>query len=109
DKLYLAESQTGYVTQERKNWNSFDYADFQYTATVVSSSGLNVTLTSTANIQVGDSLYQIDSLGNLVGQSIITGVTSSTVITVTDLIPWIAGTATVYQPITVSFKYTPIG
>jgi len=109
DKLYLAESATGYVTQERKNWNVFDYADFEYATTVVSSSGLNVTLTSTTNVQAGYSLYQTDSLGNLVGQSIITSVVSSTVIAVTDLIPWIAGSATVYQPISVAFKYTPIG
>jgi len=109
DKLYLAESTTGYVTQERKNWNIFDSADFEYAVTVSSSSGLTVTVNSTTNLQAGYSLYQVDNLGNLVGLSIITNVVNSTTLTVTDLIPWIAGAATVYQPISVSFKYTPIG
>lgn len=109
DKLYLAESTTGYVTQERKNWNNFDYADFEYAVTVVSSSGLTVTVNSTTNLAVGMSLYQVDSLGSFVGKSIITAVPSSTTLTVTDNISWIAGAATVYAPIDVSFRYTPIG
>lgn len=109
DKLYLMESTRNTVSQERKNWNVFDYADFQYAVTVVSTSNLTVTLTSTTNIVAGMSLYQTDSLGSLIGQSIITSVVDSTHVKVTDIIPWIAGAATIYEPIAINFKYTPIG
>lgn len=108
DHLYMCYS-TGQVVRERKNWNIFDYADFQFPVTVVSSSGVNVTLVSTTNVSAGSTLYQTDSLGSLVGQSIITEVVSSTVIKVTSTIGWIAGAATVYDPIHVNVLYTPIG
>jgi hypothetical protein len=109
DKLYLMESTASLVSQERKNWNIFDYADFEYAVTVVSSVTTSVTLASTTNLEAGMTLYQEDSMGNLVGSSIITDVVSSTVITVTDTMSWIAGAATVYAPISVQFKYAPSG
>jgi hypothetical protein len=108
DHLYLCYS-TGQVVRERKNWNIFDYADFQYPVTISASSGLSVTVNSTTNIAVGDSLYQVDGLGLEVGLSIITAVVDSTHILVTDVINWISGAATVYQPIPVVFQYQPVG
>jgi len=108
DHLYLCYPD-GQVVRERKNFNIFDYADFEYPVTVTSSTNLTVTLVSTANITAGDSIYQLDSLGNFVGQSIITNVVNSTQITVTDLILWVAGPATIYQAIAVNAVYTPIG
>lgn len=108
DHLYLCYS-TGQVVRERKNWNIFDFADFEFAVTIVSSSLLTVTLSSTTNMAVGDTLYQTDNTGALIGQSIITNIVSSTVVTVTDLIPWIAGAATDYQPISVGVQYNPIG
>lgn len=108
DHLYLCYS-TGQVVRERKNWNIFDFADFSFAVTVVTSSGLVVTLASTTNITVGDTLYQEDSLGSFIGQSIITEVTDSTHIKVTDTVPWISGAATIYQPISVGVQYNPIG
>jgi hypothetical protein len=108
DHLYLCYP-TGQVVRERKNFNIFDYADFEFPVTVTSSSGLTIHLVSTANVVAGDSLYQTDSLGGFVGQSIITSVVNSTDIVVTDPINWVAGAATVYQPIPVNATYTPIG
>lgn len=108
DHLYICYSD-GQVAKERKNWNIFDFADFEYSVTVVSSSSLTVTLSSTTNVSVGDTLYQEDSLGSFVGQSIVTAVTDSTHIVVTDLITWVAGTATVYQPISVGIEYNSVG
>lgn len=108
DHLYLCYS-TGQVVRERKNWNIFDYADFEFTVTVVSSSNLTVTVNSTTNVSVGDTLYQTDGTGAFVGQSIITAVVDSTTLTVTDLVTWLAGTATVYQPISVAVQYNSIG
>lgn len=107
DHLYLCYA-TGQVTRERKNWNNFDFADFSYTVTITGSNGLIVDLVSTTNVETGYTLYQTDSSGNIVGQSIITAVVDSTHITVTDIVPWVAYTATVYQPISVNMAYTPI-
>lgn len=109
DHLYMCYS-TGQVVRERKNWTIFDYADFEFPVTVVSSSGATVTLTSTTNVAAGDSLYQVDAIGSFVGQSIITAVVDATHITVTDsTISWVARPATVYGPIPVNILYTPIG
>lgn len=110
DKLYLMEPTNSTVVQERKNWTIFDYAEFEYPVTVVSSSGTTVVLSSNANASVGSTLYQVDTLGSFVGQSIILSVsTNGTDITVTDTITWIARPATIYNPIPVSFQYNPIG
>lgn len=109
DHLYMCYS-TGQVVRERKNWTIFDYADFEFPVTVVSSSGAIVTLVSTTNVTAGSTLYQVDGLGSLIGQSIITAVTDATHVTVTDdTITWDAGAATVYDPIAVNVLYTPIG
>lgn len=108
DHLYLCYS-TGQVVRERKNWNNFDYADFQYPISVVSSSGLTVVVNSTANVMAGDSLYQVDGFNQLVGVSIITAVVDAITLTVTDTIFWIVGAAITYQPIPVNCRYTPVG
>jgi hypothetical protein len=108
DHLYLCYP-TGQVVRERKNWDIFDYADFEYAVTITSSSGVTVHLASTTNIAAGDSLYQEDALGNFVGQSIIVSVDSATQITMTDIIGWANSAAIVYQPIAVNATYTPIG
>jgi hypothetical protein len=107
DHLYLCYS-SGQVVRERKNWTNFDYTDFSFAVTVTSASGLTVHLSSTTNCSVGATLYQLDGTGSLVGQSVIVSVDSSTQITVTNLFSWIAGAATVYNPISVNVAYTPI-
>lgn len=110
DHLYLDQSLTGIVTRERKNWNIFDYADFSFPVTIVSNIGATVQLTSTVNIVVGATLYQVDGLGSFIGQSKILGVPDSTHVVVADaFVSWIAGPATVYNPIPVSVQYLPIG
>lgn len=108
DHLYLCYT-SGQVVRERKNWNVFDFADFEFPITVVSSSGLIITVNSTTDITAGDTIYQNDILGSFVGQSIITSVTDATHIVVTDDIQWTAGDATIYQPISVGVAYNPIG
>jgi hypothetical protein len=109
DHLYICYS-NGQVVKERKDWTNFDFAELQYAVNIVSSSGTTVVLTSTTNMAVGDTLYQIDGLGSLVGQSIITEVTDATHVEVTaDDIAWMAGAAIDYQPISVGVQYNPIG
>ena len=108
DHLYMCYA-NGQVVRERKNWTLFDFADFEYTVTVTGHSGLTVFLASTANVAIGDTLYQTDSLGNFIGQSIVTNVVDALTITVTDFINWQNRVATVYQPIPVGLEYNPIG
>lgn len=108
DHLYLCFAD-GQVARERKNWNNTDFADFSYTVTITSSSDLTVNLASTTDVVAGMTLYQEDGDGSLVGQSIIASVDSSTQITVSDMVSWLADTATVYAPISVNVAYTPIG
>jgi len=108
DHLYLCYP-TGQVVKERKNWNVFDYADFQYGIMITASSGTSVTVNSTSNIAVGDTLYQVDGLGIEVGQSIVVSVDDLTHIHVTDVFFWLNSAATIYKPIPVDFIYTPVG
>ena len=109
DHLYLMQPLTSLVTRERKNWNTFDYAEFSYAVNITSTSGVTVHLTSTTGLAAGMTLYQATTADDLVGQSIIVSVDSGTQITVTDQINWNTGAATVYAPISVNVAYTPIG
>ncbi len=109
DHLYVCFA-NGQVARERKNWNIFDYADFQYDINIVSAVDDVITVTSSADIAVGDTIYQVDGIGSFVGQSIVTIVNNATTVTVADdNVDWIAGTAVDYKPISVGFTYTPIG
>jgi hypothetical protein len=96
------------VTRERKDWTNFDFADLSFNVDILSFSGLFVTLNSTLNIEVGYTLYQADSMGNFVGQSIITQIVSDHIVKVTDLIQWDIFGAGIYQPINWNIIYTPI-
>ena len=96
------------VTRERKNWNTFDYADFSYPVNITSSSLATVHMTSTANVVAGMTLYQTDISGNFIGQAIVVSVQNLTTITVDTNVSWIAGAATVYQPIPITITYTNV-
>lgn len=109
DHLYVCYS-SGQVARERKNWNIFDYADFEYPITITSASGTTINVASSTDIAAGDVIYQVDGLGSFVGQSIVVSVNSATAITVEDTdLPWIAGAAIDYKSISVNLTYTPIG
>lgn len=109
DHLYVCFA-SGQVARERKDWTIFDYADFQYNINIVSSVLATITVTSNANVAVGDTIYQVDGLGAFVGQSIVTSLPNSTTIIVEDTdVHWVAGTAIDYKPIPVNLTYTPIG
>ena len=60
DKLYLGsgDSNYKYIYQERKGFDIFDNADEEFSVTINSSSGTGVTLASTTNIVVGQTLAQ---------------------------------------------------
>ena len=101
NKLYMGGSnQQVYV--ERKDYASTDYADDQYTVSIVSSLDGTLTLASTTNLAVGDTIQQGSA------ESVITAVPNSTVITVQDTtVEWTAGAATVYRPIDAALEWIP--
>ena len=110
DTLYLSNFQNGnYVAKQRRTQTIFDYADFQYDFNIVSSSGYTVIVDDSTNITAGGTIYQTDSVGNFIGQSIVVAVINSTTITVTDLIGWQPGLATFYTNINSYFEYTDVG
>lgn len=64
DKLYIGATDINFIEQERKNFDRTDYADRQFTFTLGPNviSGANVTLSSVANVTVGDVLEQVQFL-----------------------------------------------
>lgn len=98
DKLYLGSADSGYIYQERKDFAVTDYADDEFPITIVSSSGVTVTVDSTANLAEGQTLVQGGR------SSAIASVVDATTITVADTLTWTAAAATAYNPIDVEME-----
>lgn len=99
DKLYLGSGDSFDLEEERKNRNYTDFVDHGLPYTIVSSSGTQVVLTTTTEIEVGDLLYQSATV-----QSLILEVQPGYVL-VQDEITWSAGDATVYKGIACELEY----
>lgn len=110
NKLYLGDSDDGFVLQERKTNTVADFADISFPVTITSSSGNLVNLSSTANCSIGWSLSQPISGAdnpNFPNTSVITNIISGTQIQVEDIIGWDAGAAAVYEPILCQVTFAP--
>lgn len=101
DRLYLAMSDSSNVTKERKNRDYTDYVDHEVPYVLVSSSGTTVYLTDTAEIEVGDVLYQSASVQSLV-ESVEPGL-----VVVEDSLTWAAGAVSIFKGIQVEAEWTP--
>jgi hypothetical protein len=86
DRIF-ASIDTGYITREKKAGTKFDYADGLTAVTVVSYTGLDVTLSSASGLTVGQGLYQTDTR-----YGIITAINSN-VVTLDRGGSWQPGTA----------------
>jgi hypothetical protein len=107
DKLYYGDAVNNFVYQERKRFDATDYAMEEMPVTITSSTGTTVNVNNTAGVNVGDTIAQF--LGSVViRESVITQIVSPTQIYVTDILTWTNNSATVYRPIVVAVKYTPI-
>lgn len=106
NKLYLTPSyNSDYLYQEVKTYNpnGFDYGDDRYPVTIVTSSGLDVTLNSVTNAVVGQTLLQ-----NFF-TSVITAVDiPTTTITVSNLFSWQNTSATLVNPFQQTVVTAPI-
>lgn len=120
-RLYVASADSSYpfVFQERKSFTTIDFADIEEPATITafdnSVTPPVVTVTSTANAQVGWSLAQLVLQGGVPTQvlniSVITAIIDATHLAVTDAINWDLSnlSQTAYeQPIVVDVRYCPI-
>ena len=102
DKLYFGDALSSWTEKERKTRTYTDSVDYGTTYTIASSSGMNVFLTSTNEVEVGDVLYQSASV-----QSVITAVEPAFV-TVRDTVTWANGDVTVLKAFEVEVEYAAI-
>lgn len=108
NKLYIADGSSN-VFQERKNFQTSDYSDQKYTVTInsVTLATNTITLASSLNVQIGDTLQQTVSGTQYSTQ--VTGNNSGTgVITVTSAAGFAAGSAEDYRVIAIKIRYAPI-
>jgi hypothetical protein len=102
NKLFMGKGDSGQVMIERKSYTNADYADEQYAINIVSiDSDDTLTVTSSANIQVGM------ALGIYPEVSEVTEINGN-VITVLDSTKLETGGAYVYQPIDNFIRWVPI-
>ncbi len=103
DKLYLGDSSTSYVNQERKAYDYTDYVDFGFTATISAVSGTTITINNSDEIDAGDVIYQsatvwsmVDSVDSVAGT--VTAVLTSSLV---------AGSATILKAIPTKIAWVP--
>lgn len=103
NKLYFGSSSAAsrFIWQERKNYDNTDFADRTFPVTIVSSTGLIVTVASTTGLEVGWTLAQADRISK------ITSIPDATHLVVEDFLLWTAGAAIVAVPIPVSVRFVP--
>ena len=104
DKIYAVDPTSKYLNQERKDGTFHDFADETIPTTILSSSGLNVTLVDASNVSVGDLLYQSDAFS-----SIITAVNlAANIVTVTDIVAWVPANPSYYlKSISCTMEWVP--
>lgn len=66
DKLYLGDAESEYINQERKTYTFRDYIDEATSVTITGVSGTIVSVTSVNGLEVGDLIYQSESLNSQV-------------------------------------------
>jgi len=101
DNLYLGNGGSNTVSKERKSFTYTDFADESIAVTISSSSSYSVTLSSVSGVSVGDVLLQGSSFAT------ITAISNNT-LTVSSLISWSAGAASVYPSIDNVLEWKPI-
>lgn len=103
DKLYLGswDQDSPYIYQERKAFTVDDYADEEFSLTIVSRDDYTLTVVSTANILARDKIKQ----GSRVG--IVSEVIDATTLEMDRISAWQAGAATNYRPIEVDVEFVP--
>lgn len=103
DRLYSGNGSTYFIHQHRKDFVVTDYADDEYDLNVSSYSGTTVTVDSTSDAVVGQTLYQSTDV-----QAVVTEVTDATHLEVDRDADWVAAAAKLYDPIESTIRWAPI-
>lgn len=107
NRMYYGDATNNFVYQERKRFDATDYAMEELSVSITSSSGLLVNVNSTTGAAVGDTIAQLSG-SIVIRESVIDQVVSGTQLQVRDTLSWAVAAATIYKPINVDVKYTPI-
>jgi len=99
DKLYAIRISDGQVLQERKSLTLNDYADDEFSITINSNSGNQLTLASVANLVVGMTIQQGSQRG-------VVEAINGSVVTVDNSGPWSNAAATAFKPIDVKLRWS---
>lgn len=103
DKIYTGSGIKNVIDQERKSFDYTDYADREFTATVVSVSGKTIELTSVTDIAVGDVVNQ----GGL--EAVVLAVdTLNDTLTLNNIFAFTTGSITVFKAIPCKVQYSPV-
>jgi len=100
NKLYMGHPTNDYVYQERKDFDTSDYADEEYAVNIVSSDGFTVTLTSTSVVQLGYTLKQG-------GRESVVESIDGNILTLDKSLSWFVGAANVFKPILTEVQWVP--
>jgi hypothetical protein len=108
DKLFVADA-LGNIFEERKSFENTDYADEEYIVTITSTNPVNnlISLSSSANVQVGDVLQQTVA-GTQYSTQVIINNTVTNVLTVQNATGFAPGSAQDYRSIVTNITYCPI-
>jgi hypothetical protein len=106
DKLYMGFSTTNQIKQERKTYTVEDYAEDEYSLTITAFSGLVVTVDSTSDAAVGQTLAQASGL--VYSQAIVIEVIDGTNLRVDREVQWTLAAAKLYDAIDVEIEFAPI-
>ncbi len=105
DRIFAASAEDKYIRRNRKDFVITDYADDEYSLTIVSGVGTTIEVNSTTDAVVGQTLYQASD-GT---QAVVTEVTDATHLEVDRTLGWAPATsATLYDPYEVSIRWAPI-
>lgn len=96
--LYMGDV-NGNLYIERRNYNIADYADNEFNVTIISYSGLEVTISDASDLHAGMILEQVGQY------SVILDIVGN-ILTVENLYSWQAGSAIVYDPINIYVEWS---
>jgi len=104
DKLYLGDSSSEYVNQERKSFSYADHVDYGFVTTINAVAGTTLTLTSVDNVTAGDVIRQSATVFSTVES--VDSVAGTCVVSYNAL--FTAASATILKAISTKVAWVPI-
>jgi len=106
DKLYFSRPDLSNMYQERKDFDDSDYADPEYTVTIVSISGTSVTISvSGSNVPLAGDVLSQAGTGISIESISQSGTNYIAILQLTPPDSWAAGSATIYPAVRLDIQY----